>query len=168
MTHNLVCFDVPVCRSMWATALMPAVRWDNYRFGPAQRMDLIGTIRRPAVFKLIPIDQMRIEERPIHTGELDLVAYGYAAGPAHTGSIQHNRIQRRECFYAVRFGFLGRYHHHKGTSNRDNAVDFLAGIQFLRQSINRVSLSTHRAVNRCLNELVANVLTLILVVMQIM
>jgi hypothetical protein len=38
---------------------------------------------------------MRIEERAIHTGKLHLFAYGYPAGTAHAGSIQHNRVQRR-------------------------------------------------------------------------
>ena len=58
-----------------------------HRFGTSYQMYLFGTISRTSIPKLIPIDEMRIEERAIHTGKLRLVADCYATGPAHTGPI---------------------------------------------------------------------------------
>ncbi len=59
----------------------------GHRFGTSYQMYLFGTISRTSIPKLIPIDEMCIEERPIHTGKLCFLADCYATGPAHTGSI---------------------------------------------------------------------------------
>ena len=78
----------------------------------------------------IPVDLVSVEIRSVDAGELCFAAHGYPAAAAHTGAIDHYRVQADDGLYAEGFGGFGTELHHNARADGDYPVDFLAFKQF--------------------------------------
>ena len=90
------------------------------------RLHLLRLERFHAAQHLIPVHTVRIELRSIDTDELRLTAYCHAAGTAHTGSIDHDRVERCLGWDSIFGGRECHELHHDSRTDGDTFIDGLA------------------------------------------
>ena len=83
-----------------------------------------------AAHELVIIDLVAVKIRAVDTGELHLAADRDAA---HTGSVDHDRVQRNDGLDAERLGRLGDKLHHRDRADGEDLVILNAGLEQLLQ-----------------------------------
>ena len=76
---------------------------------------------------------MAVKIRAVDTGELHLAADRDAAAAAHTGSVDHDRVQRNDGLDAERLGRLGDKLHHRDRADGEDLVILDTGLKQLLQ-----------------------------------
>ena len=84
-----------------------------------------------AQLQLVEVDQVAVEIRAVHAGELHVAAHRDAAGPAHSGAIHHDRIEADDGRNAGGpRDFAARLHHRDGPDG-----DHFADVLFVGQHV---------------------------------
>src|ERR1035437_10345804 len=83
-----------------------------HRCGAGHGVDLLIAVRDAPVTQLAPVDGVRVEERAVDAREQRLAADADAAGAAHAGPVEHDRIEGHQCLHTERLrDFTGKHHH---------------------------------------------------------
>ena len=86
-----------------------------------------------AAHELVIIDLVAVKIRAVDTGELHLAADRDAAAAAHTGSVDHDRVQRNDGLDAERLSRLGDKLHHRDRADGEDLVILDTGLKQLLQ-----------------------------------
>ena len=101
------------CRGRWAAVL---------------RLLLLGEVLPLARHHLVEVHLVPVELRAVHADELGLAADRDAAGAAHPGAVDHDRVQAGVGRDLVRLGDLAGELHHDRRADHDRAADLRAAL----------------------------------------
>ena len=91
-------------------------------------LPFLGQVHLVPVRKVFEIDLVSVKLRAVHAGKLDLVVYRNPATAAHTGTVNHNRIEAHNGFNMVRAGDLSNGPHHRDWADGKHIINRSAGI----------------------------------------
>ena len=77
----------------------------------------------------VPVNKMSIELRAVDTGEFCLTAHGQAAGAAHTGAVEHDRVHGNDRPDPVFLCGVTDTLHHAGRPNAHDFVIYVSGVK---------------------------------------
>ena len=124
--RSLSCLALASTRSAHRSEkLLVVCRIERFQVLKASRFE--GPVRGVPTLEEAEIDLMCVELRSVDTDKLRFAAHLDAAPAAHAGSVDHDRIQRRNRLDFVRSCQLGNGTHHRNRTCGEHNADIFSG-----------------------------------------